>query len=126
MSQIAPGATTAGLAHAPAPVLSSTADSTAEAFNRNAAAHQALVAELRDRLATAARGGSERARTRHLARGKLLPRDRVDALVDPASPFLELSPLAAEGMYDGRAPAAGIITGVGRIGGRARGGGDRQ
>ena len=121
MSQIAPGATRTGhpgMAHAPAPVLSSRADSTDEAFVRNTAAHQALVAELRERLATAARGGSERARARHLSRGKLLPRDRVDTLVDPGSPFLELSPLAAEGMYNGDAPAAGIITGVGRIAGR--------
>ena len=63
-------------------------------------------------------GGGERARERHVARGKLLPRERVDALLDPGSPFLELSPLAADGMYDGEAPAAGIITGIGRVSGR--------
>ncbi len=63
-------------------------------------------------------GGGERARTRHTDRGKLLPRDRVDTLLDPGSPFLELSPLAAHGMYDGDAPAAGIITGIGRVAGR--------
>ncbi|HEY3684611.1 MAG TPA: carboxyl transferase domain-containing protein [Streptosporangiaceae bacterium] len=101
-----------------APVLRSTVDPSGEAAARNAEAHTALVAELRGHLATAARGGSDRARERHEARGKLLPRDRVDALLDPASPFLELSPLAAYGMYDDEAPAAGIITGVGRISGR--------
>ncbi|RGA01295.1 methylcrotonoyl-CoA carboxylase, partial [Microbispora triticiradicis] len=69
-------------------------------------------------LAAAARGGPERARARHAERGKLLPRDRVDTLLDPGGRFLELSPLAATGMYDDQAPAAGIITGVGRVGGR--------
>src|SRR6201989_1819747 len=94
------------------------ADSASEAFKRNTAAHEGLDAELRERLATASRGGPERSRQRHTERGKLLPRDRVDTLTDPGSPFLELSPLAADGMYDGDAPAAGIITGVGRVHGR--------
>jgi 3-methylcrotonyl-CoA carboxylase beta subunit len=85
---------------------------------RHTEAHAALVADLHQRLATARLGGPPRARARHVARGKLLPRDRVDALVDPSSPFLELSPLAATGMYGGEAPAAGIITGVGRVAGR--------
>src|ERR671937_277989 len=85
---------------------------------RNDAAHRALVDDLRAELAAAALGGPERARARHVERGKLLPRDRVDDLVDPSSPFLELSPLAAHGMYDGDAPGAGIITGVGRVSGR--------
>jgi 3-methylcrotonyl-CoA carboxylase beta subunit len=98
--------------------LRSSADTASEAFKRNHAANTALAAELRARLETAARGGSDRARDRHVSRGKLLPRDRVDTLTDPGSPFLELSPLAADGMYDGDAPAAGIITGVGRIEGR--------
>jgi 3-methylcrotonyl-CoA carboxylase beta subunit len=98
--------------------LASKADSSSEAFARNAAAHRALAVELSEKLAAAAQGGSERARKRHIDRGKLLPRDRIDALVDPASPFLELSPLAADGMYDGEAPSAGIITGVGRVAGR--------
>src|SRR3982751_4283344 len=80
--------------------------------------HRALVADLREQLATAARGGSERSRARHVERGKLLPRERVDRLVDPSSPFLELSPLAAHGLYDGAAPGAGMITGVGRVSGR--------
>jgi 3-methylcrotonyl-CoA carboxylase beta subunit len=87
----------------------------AERYER---AHRELVADLRAKLARAALGGPERARTRHVERGKLLPRDRVDDLVDPSSPFLELSPLAANGMYDDEAPGAGIITGVGRVAGR--------
>ncbi|ACU40035.1 methylcrotonoyl-CoA carboxylase [Actinosynnema pretiosum subsp. pretiosum] len=101
-----------------APVLRSTADRASDAFRRGAEAHTALVADLRARLATAATGGPERARARHVERGKLLPRDRVDALLDPGSPFLELSPLAANGLYDDEAPGAGVITGVGRIEGR--------
>ncbi|QCQ93952.1 carboxyl transferase domain-containing protein [Rhodococcus sp. SGAir0479] len=80
--------------------------------------HLALVAELQERLATAARGGSERSRERHVARGKLLPRERVDALLDPGSPFLELAPLAANGMYDDQCPGAGVIGGIGRVSGR--------
>jgi 3-methylcrotonyl-CoA carboxylase beta subunit len=86
-------------------------------FRANHAHHARLAADLREQLAVTARGGSERARRRHVERGKLLPRDRVEALVDPGAPFLELSSLAAHGMYDGGAPAAGIITGVGRIAG---------
>jgi 3-methylcrotonyl-CoA carboxylase beta subunit len=81
-------------------------------------AHRALVADLREKLATAALGGPERSRARHVERGKLLPRDRVDQLLDPSSPFLELSPLAAHGLYGGDAPGAGVITGVGRVAGR--------
>ncbi len=77
-----------------------------------------LVEELRDRHAMVRRGGSEAARAKHLDRGKLLARDRVDRLLDPGSPFLELSPLAATGMYDDAVPAAGIITGIGRVSGR--------
>jgi 3-methylcrotonyl-CoA carboxylase beta subunit len=77
-----------------------------------------LVADLRERLATARLGGSEAARTKHTDRGKLLVRDRVDRLLDPGSPFLELSPLAATGMYDDAVPSAGIVTGIGRISGR--------
>nr|WP_269467747.1 carboxyl transferase domain-containing protein [Microbacterium sp. JZ31] len=78
----------------------------------------ALVGELRDRLQATALGGPPRARERHTARGKLLPRERVDRLLDPGSPFLELSPLAGNGMYDDEAPAAGIITGIGLVEGR--------
>jgi 3-methylcrotonyl-CoA carboxylase beta subunit len=101
-----------------APVLHSRADTAGEAFARNHAANAALAAELRRKLAGVSRGGPETSRARHIARGKLLPRDRVEALTDPGSPFLELSPLAAEGLYDGDAPAAGVITGVGRVSGR--------
>jgi len=81
-------------------------------------AHLQLVAQLRDKLAVAALGGPQRARDRHTARGKLLPRDRVDGLLDPGSPLLEVAPLAADGMYDDDCPAAGIITGIGRVSGR--------
>jgi 3-methylcrotonyl-CoA carboxylase beta subunit len=107
-----PGAT------APAPVLGTAVDPASETFHANAEAQQALVAELRTRIAGAAQGGGARARNRHTARGKLLPRERVDTLLDPGSPFLELSPLAADGLYGGDAPAAGLITGVGRVAGR--------
>jgi 3-methylcrotonyl-CoA carboxylase beta subunit len=99
-------------------VLRSRADTASDEFARNHAANAALAAELRRKLAEAGRGGPDSSRERHVARGKLLPRDRVDTLTDPGSPFLELSPLAADGMYDGDAPGAGIITGIGRVSGR--------
>jgi 3-methylcrotonyl-CoA carboxylase beta subunit len=86
-----------------------------ETFQTNAEANGALVDDLRAQLERAALGGGERARERHLARGKLLPRERVDRLLDPGSPFLELSPLAAHGLYDDEAPGAGIITGIGVV-----------
>ena len=86
-------------------------------FQANASAMQALVADLREQMARSAMGGGETARKRHLSRGKLLPRDRVDQLLDPGTPFLELSPLAAHGMYGGAAPSAGLITGIGRVSG---------
>src|SRR6478752_671588 len=79
---------------------------------------RALVSQLQARRAEAALGGSERSRERHVSRGKLLPRDRVLTLIDPGSPFLELSPLAANGMYDDAIHGAGLITGIGRIEGR--------
>nr|WP_245973915.1 carboxyl transferase domain-containing protein [Thermomonospora umbrina] len=94
------------------------ADTAGEAFARNVEVNRSLAAALRERTARAALGGPERSRQRHVARGKLLPRDRVDGLLDPGSPFLELSPLAAYGMYDDAAPGAGVITGIGRISGR--------
>ncbi|MFI7439819.1 carboxyl transferase domain-containing protein [Nonomuraea indica] len=100
------------------PVLKSSADPGGETFKRNTEHNERLAAELLDRLATTALGGPERSRRRHVERGKLLPRDRVDGLLDPGSRFLELSPLAANGLYDDQAPAAGIITGVGRVSGR--------
>ena len=77
-----------------------------------------LVQELRERVARAREGGSPAARAKHTDRGKLLVRDRVDRLLDPGSPFLELSPLAATGMYDDAVPAAGIVTGIGQVSGR--------
>ncbi len=101
-----------------APRLGTTCDPRSEDFARNAAAQQALVDQLRLKLDQVSLGGPEGSRTRHVERGKLLPRDRVDTLLDPGSPFLELSPLAADGMYDGDAPGAGVITGVGRVSGR--------
>jgi 3-methylcrotonyl-CoA carboxylase beta subunit len=87
-------------------------------FAANHEAHAGLVADLRERQASAALGGGEKARARHTDRGKLLPRERVDRLTDPGSPFLELSPLAADGLYDDAAPGAGVITGVARVEGR--------
>ncbi len=87
-------------------------------FAANAAAMRALVDDLRARVAEAEQGGGEAARRRHLARGKLLPRERVASLIDPGSPFLELSQLAAIEMYGGEVPSAGIITGIGRVSGR--------
>ncbi len=80
--------------------------------------HLALVGQLRAKLATAALGGPEQARQRHVDRGKLLPRDRVDGLLDPGSPFLEIAALAADGMYDDECPGAGMIAGIGRVSGR--------
>jgi 3-methylcrotonyl-CoA carboxylase beta subunit len=93
----------------------STADPRAEAFQANTRAMEALVADLRARVAEIKLGGGERARSRHLGRGRLLPRDRIRRLLDVGSPFLELSQLAAYGMYGDEVPSAGIITGIGRI-----------
>ncbi|MCP9945744.1 methylcrotonoyl-CoA carboxylase [Streptomyces somaliensis] len=101
-----------------APVLTSAADPASAAWRANETAHRELSDDLRARLAAVRLGGGEKARARHTARGKLLPRDRVDTLLDPGSPFLELAPLAANGMYDDQAPAAGVIAGIGRVGGR--------
>ena len=89
-----------------------------EDFKENAEAYRELLEELRDRTQEARRGGGEKARKRHEERGKLPVRDRIDRLLDPNTAFLELSPLAAFGMYDGRVPAAGIVTGIGRVSGR--------
>src|SRR5688500_3329911 len=100
------------------PLLESKVDRKSAEFIANEAGMRALVAELRTRQARAALGGGEAARAKHVARGKLLPRDRVEMLLDPGAPFLELSPLAAWGMYADESPGAGIITGVGRVAGR--------
>src|SRR5438067_6398910 len=92
-------------------------DLASESAHTNRASMESLVAELKERLARARLGGPERSRQRHLAAGKLLPRERVERLLDPGTAFLELSPLAAFGMYDDEAPGAGIITGIGRVSG---------
>ena len=102
----------------PMPKLASTVDPKSEAFARNAEVNLALAEELRRRVGEAALGGPEASRTRHSARGKLLPRQRVERLVDIGSPFLEIGQLAANGLYDGEAPGAGLICGVGRVSGR--------
>ena len=100
------------------PALESKVDRKSAEFAANGAAMRALVQELRARHAQCALGGGEAARAKHVARGKLLPRDRVEMLLDPGTPFLELSPLAAFGMYGDEAPGAGIIAGIGRVAGR--------
>ena len=100
------------------PVLDSSIDTRSDAFRANRRAMEALVADLRTEADRIREGGSPGARERHVGRGKLLPRDRVRALIDAGSPFLELSQLAAHGMYGEAIPAAGIITGVGRVAGR--------
>ena len=87
-------------------------------FVANDASQRALVSELRERLERVGRGGSQASRNRHSARGKLLPRDRIDYLLDRGSPFLEVGALAAYGMYDDESPGAGIITGIGLVSGR--------
>src|SRR3712207_1480242 len=87
-------------------------------FRANRERMAALVAEHRERLALVREGGGPRYLQRHREQGKLPARDRIEKLLDPGSPFLELSPLAAWGMYDGEAPSAGVVTGIGRVSGR--------
>jgi 3-methylcrotonyl-CoA carboxylase beta subunit len=98
--------------------IQSTLDPRSEEFCANAAAMGALAADLRQKVEQVKQGGGEAARRRHQERGKLLPRERIRVLLDVGSPFLELSQLAAWGMYDGQVPCAGIITGIGRIAGQ--------
>jgi 3-methylcrotonyl-CoA carboxylase beta subunit len=100
------------------PVIESRLDTRDPTFAKNREAMAALVADLRSKVAHVELGGGEAACAKHVARGKLLPRERVRTLVDPGSPFLELSQLAAYGMYDGTIASAGIITGIGRVAGR--------
>src|SRR6476646_9568537 len=95
--------------------LESHLDTKSDDFRRNSAALQALVDELNRRVATARQGGGPKYVERHKEQGKMPPRERIAELLDPNTPFLELSPLAANGMYEDDAPAAGIITGIGRI-----------
>src|SRR6476661_5951058 len=104
--------------HRAMPVLRSRLDPTAPEIRANHDALAALVADLRDRQAAVASGGAggdERSIARHRERGKLPVRERIDRLLDPDSAFLELSPLAATGLYDDDAPSAGIVTGIGRV-----------
>src|SRR5438552_13676041 len=98
--------------------LHSTIDPTSQDFARNAEVMRGLVAELHEKLGQVAGGGGEASRKRHTSRGKMLARQRVDLLVDPGTAFLELSPLAANGLYGGDVHSASVITGVGRISGR--------
>ncbi len=100
------------------PKLNSSIDRHGPVFQAREAHNRVLAEDLREHVAQAARGGSDKARERHVSRGKLLPRDRVERLLDPGSPFLEIGQLAAHGMYDGEAPGAGIICGIGRAAGR--------
>lgn len=99
-------------------VLQTQIDPNDQTFIANKKLMDQLITELRDKTTMAAKGGSSRARDKHLARGKLLPRDRVEHLLDPGSPFLELSALAAGGMYDADIAGAGLIVGIGRVSGR--------
>jgi acetyl-CoA carboxylase carboxyltransferase component len=87
-------------------------------FAANEAHNRRLAGELRERLAMVRQGGDDKAHARHQEQHKLFVRERIDRLLDPGSPFLELSPLAAFGLYDDEAPSAGIVTGIGRIAGR--------
>ena len=97
------------------PVIISAVDAASAEFSENAAALRAVVEDLKLRLHEVAQGGGEKARKKHTERGKLLPRERIRALLDCGSPFLELSPLAAFAMYEHQAPCAGVITGIGRV-----------
>jgi 3-methylcrotonyl-CoA carboxylase beta subunit len=101
----------------PMPIIESRINTRSQDYTDNAQAMQAQLDDLNQKLAHTALGGSEAARAKHVARGKLLPRDRVEHLIDPGTPFLELSPMAAHGMYGGEAPGAGVITGIGRVAG---------
>jgi 3-methylcrotonyl-CoA carboxylase beta subunit len=100
------------------PVIESRIDPRSAEFQANAAQLRAAVEDLKTQMAQAALGGGEKARAKHTERGKLLPRERVRALLDSGSPFLEFSPLAAHGMYDDAAPGAGLVTGIGRVQGQ--------
>ena len=96
-------------------VIKSNINPRSENFKINADAMTLLVNDLREKTQKIAEGGDSKARERHVQHGKLLPRDRIQHLIDPGSPFLELSQFAAFEMYGGHIPAAGIITGIGRV-----------
>src|SRR5271165_7496416 len=99
-------------------VLESTIDRRSPGFQANAEVMEGLVADLRGLAEKVCLGGGKASRDRHVSRGKLLPRDRIQALLDPGSPLLEIGQLAAHGMYGDEVPSAGIITGIGRVSGR--------
>ncbi|MFL5335448.1 MAG: carboxyl transferase domain-containing protein, partial [Geminicoccaceae bacterium] len=100
------------------PMIESTLDLRSPEARANAETMRGLVADLRQTAESVRLGGGQVARERHLSRGKLLPRDRIRALIDPVSPFLEVGQLAAHGLYGGEVPSAGIVTGIGRVSGR--------
>ncbi len=99
-------------------VISTAIDTGDENFAANDDLNRSLVADLQDRISAARSGGGEKAAARHTSKGKMLVRDRIQALLDIGSPFLEIAPLAANGMYDDEAPSAGVVTGIGRVSGR--------
>ncbi|RZM23414.1 MAG: methylcrotonoyl-CoA carboxylase, partial [Sphingomonas sp.] len=101
-----------------APVLTSALSPDSEPFRANATHNRALAETLREDVARTALGGNAKSRERHTSRGKLLPRDRVERLLDPGSPFLEIGQLVANGLYDDEVPGAGLIIGIGRVSGR--------
>ena len=101
-----------------APILSSQLDPASPEARARSAHNRGLAEELRARVAAAALGGPEASRERHTARGKLLPRERVERLLDPGSPLLEIGQLVANGLYDDEVPGAGMIAGIGRVSGR--------
>src|SRR5580698_10526889 len=98
-------------------IITSQIDPRSSEFQASSAQLRAVVDDLQRELARSAEGGGTKASDKHVARGQLLPRESIQALLDQGSPFLELSPLAAHGMYDNDAPAAGLITGIGRVNG---------
>jgi 3-methylcrotonyl-CoA carboxylase beta subunit len=101
-----------------APILASKLDLNSPEARARISHNRNLAEQLRTKVAAAALGGPEKSRERHVARGKLLPRERVERLLDPGSPFLEIGQLAADGLYSGEVPGAGIIAGIGRVSGR--------
>src|SRR5215475_9924048 len=96
-------------------IIQSHIDTHSDDFKQNAAVYEPLIEELRAALADVKEGGKAEARAKHEARGKLFVRERIERLLDPDTPFLELSPLAAHEVYDDDVPAAGIVTGIGRV-----------
>src|ERR671920_995035 len=102
-------------------ILKTTIDTRDAAFAENTATLRGLTEDLRAKVSEIKQGGGTRSSERHLSRGKLLPRDRVRTLLDPGTPYLELSQLAAYGVYEEQIPAAGILTGIGRVSGRGSG-----